>query len=607
MRALSGNSVRWVFCCAAFCGAFVHAGQARAAPGVQADGRSAMADAVNGSVTIMKYLPAGQPDGVSDNTREVQAAVDGVHRQGGGEVYFPPGTYVITNVRLYSKVTLRGAGPEQTQFKAKPRMSASDRLTDDGGKSHIGYDAVVMFYNQYGDRVSDVTLRDFTIDGNAAAQTFEGAKNLHGFYLNGVTNALVENVVARNCLGFGGILKEATRSTVRRCRFDDNGRNLVPGYWKRGAAPGGDGFDLMSRCRENTVADSSATGNLSAGFEDEGRLGGYNPVNRNSGNSWANLVANGNRDNGLTLLWADGAKISNLTVTGGAAGPNAAALQVLGSSDVVVNGLVVRGSGHDGVRVWPEVYGQVGTTRRLLLRNATISDTAGHAIVLEGVLGAKIQATIRGVGGGSAVELGAAGYGRTAGYGRGEYRRGEAYVARRKSETGVGTYVISEGRVYELVAPFQGTKVSTSRPTGTGTSPDDGGVWEYRNTVASEDIELEVDYDGAVGAQARYGIHATGAVRLTIHDSRLKSCSDHNIWLDGKSVDPAITRTRSTASGGRGLSVADVQGTLRLSGVYLEGNAKPPSFPRARTVATGSNAGIGDENPPGDAGPRPRQ
>jgi hypothetical protein len=545
-------------------------------------------------VSVSAYLPPGQPDGATDNTAGVQAAVDAVQRRGGGEVFFPAGTYVVTSIRLYDDVTIRGAGPEATVFKAKARMTAADRLLDDGGRSHVGYDGVVMFWVRYGEKpVANVTLRDLAIDGNAAAQTFDGAKNLHGFYLNGVTNALIENVVSRNCLGFGGILKEATHCTVRRSRFDGNGQNLRPGYWKTGSPPGGDGFDLISRCSDNLVTDTSATGNLSAGFEDEGRLGTYNPVNRNARNRWVNLVAADNRDNGLTLLWADAAQVTNVTIIGGATGPNAAGLQVIGCDDVVVTRLEVRGSHHDAVRVWPEIYGERGVTKRLTVAGATLTDSAGRALVLEGVRGARVEATVRGVGGGTAVDLAAVGYGRTAGYGKGAWRSGEAYTARRGSPTGVGSYVVSDGAVYELVeSPPRGGR-SVTAPSGGGRSPDGGGAWEFRNRVASEDVELQIDYEGEVGARARYGIHAVDAVRVTIKNSRVSGCSDHNIWLEGRTVDPTLLETRSTRSGARGLEIDQVQGTARLSGLRLEHNALPPLH-AGRTLITGKNVGLGE-------------
>jgi hypothetical protein len=47
-------------------------------------------------------------DGMTDDTRAIQAAVDRVRAQGGGTVLFPPGTYQITTVNIYPGITYLG-------------------------------------------------------------------------------------------------------------------------------------------------------------------------------------------------------------------------------------------------------------------------------------------------------------------------------------------------------------------------------------------------------------------------------------------------------------------------------------------------------------------
>lgn len=58
-------------------------------------------------------------DGVTDDTAAVQAAMDAVTAAGGGRVYFPPGTYLVTasittptvqGVVIYGSATLKGSG-----------------------------------------------------------------------------------------------------------------------------------------------------------------------------------------------------------------------------------------------------------------------------------------------------------------------------------------------------------------------------------------------------------------------------------------------------------------------------------------------------------------
>ena len=47
-----------------------------------------------GAFSVLDYGAAG--DGVADDTAEIQAAIDAVEASGGGIVYFPRGTYLIT-------------------------------------------------------------------------------------------------------------------------------------------------------------------------------------------------------------------------------------------------------------------------------------------------------------------------------------------------------------------------------------------------------------------------------------------------------------------------------------------------------------------------------
>jgi hypothetical protein len=171
------------------------------------------------------------------------------------------------------------------------------------------------------------------------------------------------------------------------------------------------------------------------------------------------------------------------------------------------------------------------------------------------------------------------------------------YTARSASPSGVGDFVLSAANVYELVTSFRGSGVSVTPPSGTGSTSDNGGTWAWRNGIASKDVELQVDYDGSVGTRATYGIYALDPVHLTIRDSVVNACRAHNIWLDGTPVDPALVNTRSSASGARGLAVPNVEGTLRISRLRLEGNARGPSYVPARTVFGETSIGIGPPAP----------
>ena len=66
-------------------------------------------------VSILSYLPAGQPDGVTDNSvsvRNMVTALCGAAKPG-NKVYMPPGKYVIHDVNIPCGISFRGSGPAQ--------------------------------------------------------------------------------------------------------------------------------------------------------------------------------------------------------------------------------------------------------------------------------------------------------------------------------------------------------------------------------------------------------------------------------------------------------------------------------------------------------------
>ncbi|KRK51909.1 glycosyl hydrolase family 28-related protein [Companilactobacillus kimchii] len=125
-------------------------------------------------------------DGTTDDTASIQNAINAAHTDGGGTVFFPVGTYLITAVlTIYSNTTLQGAAQGATS------------IVQNGIPAHI-----------YGKDVSFVTIKDITFKGpgmNApwgGGITFdrENSGNTEGIDFENVTlDGIVGNAITINC------------------------------------------------------------------------------------------------------------------------------------------------------------------------------------------------------------------------------------------------------------------------------------------------------------------------------------------------------------------------------------------------------------------------
>lgn len=111
-------------------------------------------------------------DGVTDDTEQIQQAIDAV-RATGGIVFFPPGIYLTGRLTLPSRVHLRGAGGDATVLRLRPGANSAiiesdgfDRLTGTAGDG-----GTTLF-----------SVRDLTLDGNREQNPDGGyGLRLYGF------------------------------------------------------------------------------------------------------------------------------------------------------------------------------------------------------------------------------------------------------------------------------------------------------------------------------------------------------------------------------------------------------------------------------------------
>jgi parallel beta-helix repeat protein len=170
-------------------------------------------------------------DGVNDDTAEIQAAINAARDAGGGTVYLPPGTYIVSKfpgeawaIRLYTRIRLVGEGRDSIL-----------KLAD----NQIGDVRVVS--NKPGVLITDVVLDNFAIDGNKEHQDVEDPDDTdaerrkkkadreqkHGVMLHSTKRATITRLYVKNPGGDGIYLYDGRRDgsanvPVSNARVIDN-------------------------------------------------------------------------------------------------------------------------------------------------------------------------------------------------------------------------------------------------------------------------------------------------------------------------------------------------------------------------------------------------
>jgi len=131
-------------------------------------------------------------DGTSDDSAPIRHALSCVP-PGGGEVYFPRGTYLVSKdgsnawcLNLPDKVMLRGSGRGATILKLAPRQDGWARILS-------------------ATSLSGITIRDLTIDGNKLGQTIAdcggSCEQQHGLFLEVCSRTVIQNVAFQDNMG----------------------------------------------------------------------------------------------------------------------------------------------------------------------------------------------------------------------------------------------------------------------------------------------------------------------------------------------------------------------------------------------------------------------
>ncbi len=146
-------------------------------------------------------------DGVTDDSAPILAAVNQANAAGGGVVFFSAGTYLTGTIPLYSNVHFCGAAEEAAILLLKAGtnndlFSGTLQGYTNGVNGYSGPSALVNIAAPTGtgnnSGVNSITVRNLTLDGNAANQSAYSA----GIRLYGYGNRIL-NLYIRNFRGDG--------------------------------------------------------------------------------------------------------------------------------------------------------------------------------------------------------------------------------------------------------------------------------------------------------------------------------------------------------------------------------------------------------------------
>lgn len=290
---------------------------------------------------VMDYGATG--DGVTDDRLAIQAAVDAAHAAGGGTVYIPTGTYIVSGqedqslgcVMLYDNITVFGDGMGVTTVKLQ-----------DGWNGDI----TGIFRTPFGVGTHNVTMHDLTIDGNRA----NTSGKIDGWFNGGApetpiqdVNITLDHVEVKDCDAYGFDPHEQTVNlTITNCISHGNGL---------------DGFALDYQI-DAVISNNIAYGNDRHGF---------NIVTSSYNMLLTDNIAYGNGGGGIVIQRGstDIPVPHDITIVGGSIYNNSVDGILVNKADyVMIDGVDVYGNGRRGIRI----MGSEGS----VVQNSTIHDNS---------------------------------------------------------------------------------------------------------------------------------------------------------------------------------------------------------------------------------------
>jgi len=155
---------------------------------------------------------------VADNTFGFKQAMSDIIARGGNYFELPSGTFLTQKLDIPTEFTLKGIGKNSI---LKQQFFAND-ATDGGGNSLLNNNEFVGIGTT---NAKDVTLSDFTIDGNSTNQYRFDEDNIndtdHMVGMRGITSGLFKNIELRNSSMNAMTVRGGNRISVENSTFVD--------------------------------------------------------------------------------------------------------------------------------------------------------------------------------------------------------------------------------------------------------------------------------------------------------------------------------------------------------------------------------------------------